>query len=161
TALEALLIEESESAGKKTKLASRVSKLVAESGAPVQGVANDVEELYRTRSECVHAGLVDVEKAEVTRGVRLVASAVEAILTKPSFLAARSLKDILPHIDPSPVRSDEDRSRWVSESAYFRWLNEGQPPHHHFQHWLDAEREYICATLLRGRRLDSFGVDRQ
>src|SRR5437016_2399540 len=55
TALEALLIEESESAGKKTKLANRVSRLIADSDSEMPGLIKEIEELYKTRSECVHA----------------------------------------------------------------------------------------------------------
>jgi hypothetical protein len=161
TALEALLIEESESVGKKSKLARRISKLVADSEAGAQGLATEVEELYKTRSECIHAGLVDVEKAEIDRAVRFVTKTVEALLTRPPYSSANALEDILPLIDPSLAQPDAVRSRWVAENAYFRWRNEGCPHDRNCQHWLDAEREFICTTILRGRPLDSFGAERE
>jgi Arc/MetJ-type ribon-helix-helix transcriptional regulator len=126
----------------------------------MQGLVKEIEELYKTRSECVHAALVDVEKAEVDRAVRFVTKTVEAFLTKPPYCRANALADILSLIDPPSIRSD-DRSQWIAENAYFRWLNEGRPHDRHDQHWLDAEREFICTTILRGRRLDSFGAQRQ
>jgi hypothetical protein len=79
TALEALLIEESESAGKRSKLARRVSKLTAESDADAQAREKEMEELYKIRSECIHAGLVDVEEAELKKAVRFVTKTVEAM----------------------------------------------------------------------------------
>jgi len=161
TALEALLIEESESAGKKTKLARRVSKLIAESDADAQGRVKEMEELYKARSECIHAGLVDVEKAELEKAVRFITKTVEALLTRAPYSTANALEDILAQIDPPLACSDVARSRWVAENAYFRWLNEGCPHDRDVQHWLDAEREYICTTILRGRPLDSFGAGRQ
>ncbi len=160
TALEALLIEESESTGKKSKLAKRVSRLIATSDAEVPGLAREIEEVYKTRSECVHAALVDVEKAEIDRVVRLVTKTVKGILTKPPFNTANSLADILSLIAPPLIRSDEARCRWITENAYFRWLNEGRPNNRSIQHWLDAEREFICTTLLRGRPLDAFSAER-
>ncbi len=159
TALEALLIEESESAGKKTKLATRISRLLAASNEAE--IAKEIEELYRTRSECVHAGLMDVEKVEVDRAVALLAKAVEAILTTSPYSVATCLEDILAQIDPPGTRSDAARSSWVAENAYLRWLNDGCPDNRQLQHWLDAEREYVCTTILRGRRLDSFGSSRK
>jgi hypothetical protein len=86
---------------------------------------------------------------------------VEAILTQPAFCVATGLGDILAQIDPPEIRSDSARSARVAENAYFRWLDEGRPDDRQLQHWLDAEREYICTTILRGRRLDSFGSNRQ
>jgi len=83
----------------------------------------EIEELYKSRNECIHAGLVDVEKAEIDRAVRLVAKTVEAICSRPPYCVAHALKDILAQIDPPLARSDEARSRWVAENAYFRWLN--------------------------------------
>lgn len=161
TALEALLIEESESAGKKTMLARRVSKLTTDSDADAQERVKEMEELYKARSECIHAGLVDVEKAAIEKAVRLVIKTVESLLTRAPYSTANALVGILAQIDPPQARSDATRSRWVAENAYFRWLNEGSPHDKDVQHWLDAEREYICATILRGRPLDSFGAGRQ
>jgi hypothetical protein len=121
TALEALLIEESESLGKKTKLANRVSRLIGQSEGEQQPIAKEVEEVYETRSECVHAGMVDVEKGALLRTVRLVARVVEAILTRPPYCAANSLEDMLTYIDQPSARQDEARSRWVAEQALTPW----------------------------------------
>lgn len=161
TALEALLIDESETSGKKTKLAKRVSRLIAESDAEIPGVVIEIEEIYKTRSECVHAGLLDVEKAEIDRAERFVTKTITAILTTPQYRTANALEDILAQIDPPLARSDQARSRWIAENAFFRWLNEGRLHDRHVQHWIDAEREFICTNLLRGRPLDSVGTERQ
>lgn len=98
TALEALLIEESESLGKKTKLANRVSILAGRSPIEQQTVAKEVEEIYEARSECVHAGLMDVEKVELDRTVQLIAKVVDA-LQRPPFSSVVSLGDILKQIE--------------------------------------------------------------
>jgi hypothetical protein len=99
SALEALLIEESESIGKKRKLASRISKLTATTDREQQEKYKEVEELYETRSECVHAGLLDVEKEEVDSAGRVVVTTVEA-LAKPPYSALESLSRIVSEIDP-------------------------------------------------------------
>jgi hypothetical protein len=99
TALEALLIEESESLGKKTKLARRISTIVGQSPEEVGQTAKDAEELYEVRSECVHAGLVDVEAEEVANGVRLLGKTVEA-LGRPPFEQCASLADLVKVIEP-------------------------------------------------------------
>lgn len=100
TALEALLIEESESLGKKTKLANRVAKLVAPTSAAQQAVAKEVEEMYEARSECVHAGLVDVEKDELKKVARLIAKTVDG-LYQPPFSTMLSLGEVLQKIEPA------------------------------------------------------------
>ncbi len=79
TALEALLIEESESLGKKTKLSSRASKLVGQSEAERRVLVGEIEDIYEARSECVHAGLLDVEKREIAKAARLLAKTIESL----------------------------------------------------------------------------------
>jgi hypothetical protein len=101
TALEALLIEESESLGKERKLAGRISAIVGHSPEAVGQAAKDPEALYEVRSECVHAGLVDVEAEEVATGVRLLGKTVEA-LVRPPFEQCASLADLLKLIEPQP-----------------------------------------------------------
>ena len=158
TALEALLIEESESAGKKTKLAKRISALAAQTDTEKQSLAEEVEALYRNRSECVHGGGIEVETAEMTRGVRLLARTIEALVAKTPYSTAGSLREILNLIDPPSTSGDKDRLRWVTENAYLRWVDEGKPNNRQLQHWFDAEREYLCNLVLKGRPLDSIGA---
>lgn len=157
TGLEALLIDESESAGKKTKLAKRVSGLVAQTDQEKPGLAEEVEELYRDRSGCVHGGEIEVEPAKVRKAVHLLARTVEAILTKPPYSTAATLREILDRVDPPSAAADHDRVRWVTENAYLRWLDEGKPSNRQLQHWFDAEREYLCNFILKGRPLNSIG----
>jgi hypothetical protein len=140
TALEALLIEEGETLGKKSKLANRVSRLIANASAEAQRVAQDMEELYEVRSECVHAGLVDVEKEELTKAVRLFAATVDVLLSRAPFCTMTSLADVLKEIEH--LSSDELRRRWIAVNAYFRWLGEGCPTGRDIQHWLEAEKDY-------------------
>jgi hypothetical protein len=148
TALEALLIEESETLGKKSKLASRVSSLVAGSEEEQKTVAQEVEELYETRSECVHAGLLDVEKEELTSAMQVIAKTVDALLNRAPFDTMSSLADVLNML--APLSSEELRRRWIAVNAYYRWLEEGRPSDRATQHWLEAEQEYMkvvaCAT---------------
>lgn len=103
TALEALLIERSESLGKKFKLANRVSKLVGQTQAEQQTLAKEVEELYETRSECVHAGLVDVEKDELRKAVQVIAKTVDALHHVP-YSTIASLNDLLKMVELDPAR---------------------------------------------------------
>lgn len=158
TALEALLIDESESAGKKTKLAKRISALVAQTDQEKPSLTEEVEALYRNRSECVHGGGIEVETAEMTRGVRLLARTIEALVAKTPYSTAGSLGEILKLIDPPSTSGDKDRIRWVTENAYLRWVDEGKPKNRQLQHWFDAEREYLCNLVLKGRPLDSIGA---
>jgi hypothetical protein len=60
-----------------------------------------------------------------------------------------------------PASVDADRLRWVTEHAYLRWVNEGRPNDRQLQHWFDAEREFLCNLVLKGRPLDSIGAGRQ
>jgi hypothetical protein len=161
TALEALLIDESESAGKKTKLARRISRLLATTDEERSSLVEEGEELYRNRSECVHGGGIEVEAAVLSRAVRLLARTIEAVVSKPPYSTATTLGEILDRIDPSPASTDADRLRWVTENAYLRWVNEGRPNDRQLQHWFDAEREYLCNLVLKGRPLDSIGAGRQ
>ena len=160
TALEALLIDESESAGKKTKLARRISALVAQNDEERPSLTVEVEELYRNRSECVHGGGIEVDPAEMARAVRLLARTIEAIVTKLPYSTAASLRAILGQIDPPSTSGDGERRRWITENAYLRWVDEGKPNNRQFQHWLDAEREYLCNAVLKGRPLSSIGASK-
>lgn len=101
TALEALLIEDGESVGKKKKLANRVSRLITQDPAKQQVVANDVERVYKSRSECVHGGLIDVEPTEVEKAIRLTAEAVAAVVQQEPYRTMCSLKEILRQIEPT------------------------------------------------------------
>jgi hypothetical protein len=157
TALEASLIDESESVGKKTKLAKRVSGLVAHTDQQTSALMEEVEELYRNRSECVHGGEIEVEAVNVRKAAHLLARTVEAILTKPPYSTAATLHEILDQVDPPTASDDRVRIRWVTENAYLRWVNEGKPNNRQLQHWYDAEREYLCNLVLRGRPLNSIG----
>lgn len=161
TALEAMLIGESESTGKKTKLAKRISELVGGSAEEKERLALEVEELYRNRSECVHGGEIEVASSELTRAVRLLARTLEALVAKPPYCTATNLRAILDTIDPPPVFDNGDRLRWVAENAYLRWVTEGKPDNRGLHHWLDAEREYVCNQVLKGRSLSSMGAGKQ
>lgn len=161
TALEALLIDESESAGKKTKLAKRISGLLAQTDEEKSSLVYDVEELYRNRSECVHGGGIEVEAAELTRAIRLLARTIEVIVSKPPYCTATTLREILDRIDSPATSAASDRHCWISGNAYLRWLNEGKPNDRQPQHWFDAEREYLCNLVLKGRPLNNIGTGRQ
>lgn len=161
TALEALLIDESESAGKKSKLAKRISGLLAKTDDEKSKLLGVVEDLYRNRSECVHGGGIEVEAAVLAGAIRLLARTTEAIVCKPPFCTASTLREILDQIDPASTSADADRLRWVTENAYLRWVNEDRPDNRQLQHWFDAEREYLCNLVLKGRPLDSIGAGRQ
>lgn len=58
----------------------------------------------------------------------------------------------------SLAASDTDtgeRDRWVRENAYYRYLDEQRRGDRACQHWYDAEREYLCDSILKGRPLNS------
>jgi hypothetical protein len=136
-----MLIEESESLGKKSKLANRLSKLVARSQAEEDAVAQEVEELYEVRSECIHAGLVNIEKEELTGAIKLIAKTVDALLNRAPFCTMISLETVLKQVEPPS--SEARRRRWIAENAYYRWVSEGRPSGRDVQHWLEAENEYL------------------
>lgn len=161
TALEALLIGESESAGKKTKLARRISALLSTTDQEKAGLIAEVEELYRNRSECVHGGGIEIEAAILNGAVRLLARTFEAVVSNPLSCTATTLQEILERIDPTPASGDPDRLRWVTENAYLRWVGEGKPNDRQIQHWFDAEREYLCNQMLKGRPLSNIEGGRQ
>jgi hypothetical protein len=48
-----------------------------------------------------------------------------------------------------------ERERWVAENAYLRWLNEQRGRDRACQHWYDAEREFLCESVLNGRPLNA------
>ena len=142
TALEATLIEEGESMGKKAKLSGRISKLLAHTNEEKEKIASQVVKLYGIRSECVHTGLVDVERAQVEISVQLVAGTINALLCEAPYNTMASLSDVVDHIEGAVARVD--RQRWISENAYLRYRDETDNPgkDRSLQHWLDAEREY-------------------
>ena len=158
TALEALLIDVSESAGKRRKLSNRVARLTTNSANDFQVVSTKTDELYRLRSECVHAGLNEVEKAECANAIRTIARTFETLFAKVPFSAEATLAGVLAHI--SLVRrgdiDDGNKEMWVSENAYHRYLNAQNGSVDSTNHWHDAEREYIVDDILRGQPLISF-----
>jgi Protein of unknown function (DUF2934) len=147
TAWEALLIEESETLGKKRKLANRVSRLIAKADAEQQRVFQEIEELYEGRSECIHAGLLDVEKDSLAKAIQLVAKTVDGLLNREPFHRMSCLEDVLKVIEPLPKASSPEMCRrWIAENAYYRWLGGGHPSGRDVQHWLEAEKEYLNLT---------------
>jgi len=149
TALETLLFETGESLGKKTKFAKRISALVARIDEDKLKLTKEVEELYRNRSECVHGGEIEVSPPEIERAVRLLARTIEALVTKLPYCTTASLQAILDHIDPPSTSGKSERLRWINDNAYLRWIGECKPNNREHQHWLDAEREYLCNRNLK------------
>lgn len=110
TALEALMIEESETLGKKSKLASRLSRLVATTDVDQQRVAKEATEVYEVRSECIHAGLVDVEKEEVMQAVGLVAQALEVLCNGEPYCKMSSLADVLNTMELRSPKTEPEKA---------------------------------------------------
>lgn len=141
TALEAILIDDGESIGKKAKLSRRISALLGGSTDERAQVSSQVVDIYRIRSECVHTGLLDVEKEVIDRTVMLVARVFDAMLSTQPYNGMTSVKEILDHIEGTLPKSD--RQKWIAENAYLRYCDEVENPgkDRSVQHWLDAERE--------------------
>jgi hypothetical protein len=99
TAFEALLIEESESIGKKRKLAQRISTLIGQSENDRQAIAKQVEELYEIRCDCVHAGLLDVEKEAHQRAASFFGRTLKSLLCHSPYSGLQNLTDVLREID--------------------------------------------------------------
>src|SRR5580704_1572504 len=144
TALEALLLERGEALGKKSKLADRVSRLIAKSEEHILDVMRRVKQLYGTRSECVRGEPLDIEAHDLRDLSGMIAKVLHSILTEEPWKVAARLTEILKQIEPAGACDNGDRRRWIETNAYLRWLNEGKPDGRQFQHWLDAERELAC-----------------
>jgi hypothetical protein len=57
---------------------------------------------------------------------------------------------------PAAPAGTHDRTEWIARNAYFRWEKAGRPHDRQIDHWMDAEREYICMVVFQGRLLNSF-----
>lgn len=149
TALEATLIEEGESMGKKAKLSGRISKLLGRTEEERQQIESQVANLYGIRSDCVHTGLIDVEKNELDKAVQLTAEIFNTILCLPPYSTMSSLSDVVDHLER--ITPGVDRKKWISENAYHRYRDEMDNPvkDRSLQHWLDAEREYNSQRARR------------
>ncbi len=148
TALESLLILESESLGKRSKLANRIDLLTRNSVESQESVFCLADKMYQLRSECVHAGLLEVEDDALKTFVRLVSQTIAAIVGKCPFSSMNDLSEIIAHIEGNAEPAVDIKWKWIEENAYYRWLDErawvadGCPPTRQDQHWSDAEREF-------------------
>jgi hypothetical protein len=95
TALEAMLLKKGESKGKKAKLTKRFHGLIAPT------IAQKSEEVYSTRSDCIHNGEDVVEEHVMAAARRLVAECIGALTTDVRFAGFTSLDQVLNIIDPS------------------------------------------------------------
>jgi len=97
--------------------------------------------LFAEQSDCL-PGQTDRPRPQVVQFIEVAAALLD---NRPDLVEAQA----------APIAA-ECRTEWVAANAYFRWLNEGRPHNRHLDHWMDAEREFICTILFRGNRLDSF-----
>jgi hypothetical protein len=145
TGLETLLIDRSEILGKKNKLIRRISKLISESDSERESWMNRVADLYQTRSECVHGGLLDVERETGDLCVKVLSNTLFGITKIIDKSKIKTVKNLIENLDP--VISEDIKNKWIKESYYYRYLNENKGVDNRFQHWLDAEREYKIKHL--------------
>jgi len=95
TALEALLINKSESIGKKTKLSERISKFPKIADASHHIDAELAKGLYRIRSNCVHGGRTTTSENNIRLAAFAVAQCVAGILGNPSLASCATLSELL------------------------------------------------------------------
>jgi hypothetical protein len=101
TALETMLIEESETLGKRTKLAERVAKFPKMIDVNRQVSHAEMDQLYRIRSGCLHAGRAEVAEPDVRLASMAVAQTFNGILSDSALCQLPTLHEILEKILPS------------------------------------------------------------
>jgi hypothetical protein len=101
TALETLLIREHESSGKRSKLIDRVPRFPQLVHARRHVNGTDIDNLYKVRSGCLHAGRTDVEQTDRKLACLAVAQCVHGLLDNPAIQSASTLDEVLTSLCPS------------------------------------------------------------
>jgi len=101
TALEILVLCEHEALGKRSKLSSRVGRLVASVPRRAADAAVQADRLYIIRNRCLHDGMTQVDDADIELAHHLVDVVITALLTKEPYCASASLANVLALIEPS------------------------------------------------------------
>ena len=101
TALETLLIENSEALGKKAKLSSRVAAFPKMELANRHIDSTTVVHLYGIRSGCLHAGRTDVEVTDVQVASMAVAQCFSGILDHAQYSRCQTIVELLALLTPT------------------------------------------------------------
>ncbi len=95
TALETLLIEDSESLGKKSKMSSRVAafpKLLKANGHIDEKIARQI---YEIRCGCLHAGFTEVEESDFRNAALAIAQCFSGLLKDDNFRRCETISDLI------------------------------------------------------------------
>ncbi len=105
TAMETLLIEDSECVGKKKKLSVRVPAFPQMKLANQHVDSDAVIKLYGLRSDCLHAGQMEVESEDVGLASLAVAQCFSGLLGQPEYAACLTIGELLAKISPDSTPS--------------------------------------------------------
>jgi hypothetical protein len=100
TALEAMLLGHSETNGKRSKLAVRISRLPKCPELSGTIAEADIHRLYRERNACLHAGKRFVDEGAVRIAGMVVAHVFSGLLRDENLRHLDTLKDIIKHLAP-------------------------------------------------------------
>ncbi len=94
TALEVLVIDDSEILGKRSKLSKRVAAIL-KCVRTDTNIEETADRLYQVRSECLHEGATQVEKDDIETAFFYVDGIIAAFLTKEPFCKFANLAEVL------------------------------------------------------------------
>ncbi len=97
TAMEALLLEDSEQIGKRNKLKSRIGLLIG-SDSNRQEIERDVYRIYGLRSRCVHGAEEEVDPRDTFKAVTIVAETINALISKAPYPALKTIDDVIKNL---------------------------------------------------------------
>jgi len=118
TALEVLVLDESDTSGKRSKLSRRVARIAQRLRPGTQGIQETADRLYQVRSECLHEGATQVEDDDIRLAYNHVDAVITAFLTTDPFCGCESVRAVLAAIrDPDEA---PNKARSVPIEAHYQ-----------------------------------------